>query len=137
MIILNNKIIRIIEIPFFNMDIRKSLIILAKGFLFVFTGVFLYTMITIWEDFRFFLVKLNIGIVWLILSSIIMVKILPDMKYSYKTKNFLGILLMIGMIMQVVFFPLGIKIAILIGTSFSSLSLLIGLIGVLIAFIEA
>ncbi len=66
-----------------------------------------------------------------------MAKILPDMKYSYRTKNFLAILLIVGIFVDVVFFPLGIKIAMIIGSSFISFSLLMGLIGVLIALIDA
>ena len=119
------------------MNIRKYLIWSAIGLIFLFIGVFTYTMTTFWQDVTMYLLKINIDILGLILIVIMMILLLPDMKYSYKTKNVLGILVIIGMLLQIIFFPLRIKIAVLVGTSLLSLSLFLGIIGVIIALIDA
>ncbi|MHA1726203.1 MAG: hypothetical protein ACTSYC_07035 [Promethearchaeota archaeon] len=119
------------------MNIRNCLIGFAIGLIFLFLGFFAYTLTTFWEDFTLYLLRINIDILGLIFIIILMILLLPDMKYSYKTKNALGILVITGILLQIIFFPLRIKIAVLMGTSLVSLSLFLGLIGVIIALIDA
>jgi hypothetical protein len=59
--------------------------------------------------------------------------LLPDMKYSYKTKNIRGLLLIIGMIMQEIFWSFGLKTGIKFGRLIVKIVIHMNLMGILLA----
>ena len=120
------------------MNIKKSLLTFDVGMISILVCLLVYSFSNlVMEGINISLFYFDIYILINAVAIIFVALLLPDMKYSYKTKNVLGILLIIGMIAQGVFFSVDLRLGIKFGRLLVNIVVLMSLIGVLIAVRDA
>ncbi len=78
--------------------------------------------------------------IYVLINAIVIIFVailLPDMKYSYKTKNTLGFLLIIGIIVQGIFWSVGMNSSIKYGRFIVNIVVFMSLLGVILAIKDA
>lgn len=119
------------------MNIKKSLILFGIGLIALFFSIlirYLFSLAII-NDIR--LIYIDIYVLIGVFIVFFIALILPDIKYSYKTKNIIGALLILGMMMQGIFFVLDLPIVIKIGRYIVNFVLIGSVLGLIIAFRDA
>ena len=120
------------------MNIKKSLLTFDIGIVSILVCFIIYSFSNLIID------GINISLfyfdIYVLINAVVIIFVaylLPDMKYSYKTKNVLGVLLIIGIMAQAVFFSVGLKTHIKYGRLLVNIVVLMSFIGVLIAVKDA
>ncbi|MFX1274334.1 MAG: hypothetical protein ACFFBP_01990 [Promethearchaeota archaeon] len=119
------------------MNIKKSLIVFGIGLIILFITILItnFSGMTTFNDVNLIYIDIYVLIGGIIVFFIAL--ILPYIKYSYKTKNLIGTILIIGIMMQGIFFLLDIPIAMRIGRYLVNFMLIGSVIGLIIAFRDA
>ncbi len=120
-----------------EMNIKKSLLTFDIGVLSILTSLIIYSLSSLVEGINFSLLFFDIYVFINVIVILFVALLLPDMKYSYKTKNILGILLIIGIMLQGIFWYAGLKTGIKFGRFIVNIVVLMSLIGVFIALKDA
>jgi len=120
------------------MNIKKSLLTFDIGMISVLVCLIIHSISkAIIEGIQFSYFYADIYVLINAIVIIFVALLLPDMKYSYKTKNILGILLIVGMMAQGVFWSIGLKTGIKFGRFIVNIVVFISLIGIFIAIKDA
>lgn len=119
------------------MNIKKSLLTFDIGMLSILFCLVIYSISSVVDGINFSLlffdiyISINVGVI------LFVALLLPDMKYSYKTKNILGLLLIVGILAQGIFWYAGLNTGIKLGRFIVNIVVLMSIIGVLIALKDA
>lgn len=119
------------------MNIKKSLLTFDIGMMSILICLVIYSLSSLVEGINISLFYFDLYIFINVIVIFFVALLLPDMKYSYKTKNILGLLLIIGMMAQGIFWYVGLKTGIKVGRLIVNIVVLMSLIGVFIAFKDA
>ena len=119
------------------MNIKKSLLTFDIGMMSVLVCLVIYSLSSLVDGINISLLYFNIYIFINVVVIFFIALLLPDMKYSYKTKNILGLLLIIGIMTQGIFWYIGMKTGIKAGRFIVNIVVLMSLIGVFIALKDA
>ncbi len=115
------------------MNIRKSLLMFTAILMAFYVRYLVFMFYRLTSGFNLTLIRVNFYILGLVIITLLVTLLLPDMKYSYKTKNFLGIALIFGTILTSLFYPFHIKVGVFIGSLLITIVIIMTFIGVVMA----
>ncbi len=119
------------------MNIKKSLLRFSLLMFLTLVCLVICTFVQLVNQINYLLIYVDIRILTMIIITIFIALFIPDMKYSYRMKNTLGILLISGIVLPTIWLIFRFRIVLMLSNAMVSFVVVCSIIGIIIGIKDA